>query len=147
MSLSTARPQCERSRKSTRVWSAFTLDLIGMPLIVLRPLKSRSKSFPSLLPPSLMIWLTVMPRFSQACSCSHGHVGDELGDVVDAQRFADLVDGQAHVGRRERRIPSIDARGLQLDRISCAVQVEPCAGGGGVLVILDAEEGNGLRAA
>src|SRR5712664_1452233 len=76
-----------------------------------------------------------------------GHVGDELGDVVDAQRFADLVDGQAHVGGRQSRITCIDARRLQLHRIRGAVEVEPGAGGRGVLVILDAEERNGLRAA
>src|SRR5216683_6505865 len=77
----------------------------------------------------------------------NGHVGDELGDVVDAQRFADLVDGQAHVGGGERGVAGVDARRLQLHRIRGAVEVEPRAGGGGVLVILDAEERDGLRAA
>src|SRR6266478_3617185 len=76
-----------------------------------------------------------------------GHVGDELGDVVDAQRLADLVDGQAHVGGRKRGIAGVDARRLQLHWIGGAIEVEPGAGGGGVLVILDAEERNGLRAA
>src|SRR6267378_4930767 len=76
-----------------------------------------------------------------------GHVGDELGDVVDAQRFADLVDGQAHIGGSQSRITCIDARRLQLHRIRGAVEVEPGAGGRGVLVILDAEERDGLRAA
>src|SRR5712692_7876486 len=88
MSFSTARPQCDRSWKSTRVWSAFTLDLMGIPLIVLRPLKSRSKSLPSLLPPSLMIWLTVMPRFFHVAkliaymAVEQEHAWENLGITV-----------------------------------------------------------------
>ena len=68
------------------------------------------------------------------------HVGDQFGDVVDAQRFADLVDGEAHVGRRERGVAGVDARRRELHGIRGAVEVEPGAGGRVVLVILDAEE-------
>src|SRR5262249_29978748 len=62
--------QVHKMREATPGLSAVAPDLIGTPLIVLRPLKSKSRSLPLLSPPSLMIWLTVMPRFSQACSCS-----------------------------------------------------------------------------
>src|SRR5437879_13232498 len=70
MSFITARPQCERSRKSILVWSALIEDLIGTPLIDFCPVKSRSRSLERPPPPSLITWLMVMPRFSQACSCS-----------------------------------------------------------------------------
>src|SRR5262249_22410361 len=38
------------------------------------------------------------------------HIGDELRDVVDAQRFAYLVDGEAHVRGRERCVAGVDTR-------------------------------------
>src|SRR6266852_4583968 len=75
------------------------------------------------------------------------HVGDELAEVVDAQCFADFVDGEAHVGWRESGVAGVDAWRGELHRVGGAVEVEPGAGGGVVLMIFDAEERHGLRAA
>ena len=77
----------------------------------------------------------------------HGHIRDELAEVVDAQGFADFVDGQAHVARSERGVASVHARRGELHGIRRAVEVEPGARRGVVLVILDAEERDGARAA
>src|SRR6266436_4715375 len=74
------------------------------------------------------------------------HVSDELAQMIDAQCFADLVDGEAHVGRGERGVAGVDAGRGQLHGIRRAVEVEPRSGGRVVLVILDAEERARLRA-
>ena len=37
-------------------------------------------------------------------------VGDEFAELVDAQRFAHLVDRQAHVAGNERGVAGVDAR-------------------------------------
>src|SRR5271165_1093117 len=67
--------------------------------------------------------------------------------MVDAEGFPDLVDRQADVAGGERGVAGIHARGGQLNRVGGAIQVEPGAGGGVVLVIFDAVKGDGLRAA
>src|SRR5208282_5125562 len=67
--------------------------------------------------------------------------------MVDAQGFADFVDGQADVAGRECGVAGVHTRGGQLNRVSGAIQVEPGAGGGVVLVIFDAVKRDGLRAA
>src|SRR5271155_1342897 len=66
--------------------------------------------------------------------------------MVDAEGFADFVDGQAHVAGRERGVAGVHARRGQLNRIGGAIQVEPSAGGGVVLVIFDAVERDRLGA-
>src|SRR5260370_34760037 len=76
-----------------------------------------------------------------------GHVGDEFADVVDAESFPDLVDGQADVAGSERGVSGVDARCGELHGIGGAVEVEPRAGGGTVLMILHAEERHRLGAA
>src|SRR5882724_108632 len=75
------------------------------------------------------------------------HVSNELAQVIDAESFADLVDGEAHVARGERGVAGVDARRGELHGIRRAIEVEPGAGSRVVLMILDAEERDGARAA
>src|SRR6266404_6824140 len=50
------------------------------------------------------------------------HVSNELAEVIDAESFADLVDGKAHVARSQRGVAGVDARRGELYRIGCAVE-------------------------
>ena len=67
--------------------------------------------------------------------------------MVDAESLAHFVDRQSHGGRSERGVAGVDARRGELHGIGGAVEVEPGAGSRVVLVIFDAEERDGLRAA
>ena len=72
-------------------------------------------------------------------------VSDQLTDLIGAEGFSDFVDREANDARRERGIIAADVRGCKLDRVGCAIQVEPRAGGGVGLMVEDAEERYRLR--
>ena len=112
----------------------------------MRPVKSRSRSLAARRAAFLDDLADADAQIFPGVFLLDAGVGDQLAELIDAQRFAHFVDGQAHVRGNERGVSGVDARRCELLRICCAVEVEPGAGGGVVLMILDAEKRNGLRA-